>query len=93
MKYYLYLLTNYKNTVLYLGVTNNLKRRVQEHKNGVNEGFSKKYNCNKLVWFKKFEDIRFAIEMEKKMKKWKREYKENVINEKDPEWKDLFEFI
>lgn len=93
MKYYLYLLTNYKNTVLYLGVTNYLKRRVKEHKDGINEGFSKKYKCNKLVWFEEFEDIRFAIEMEKKMKKWKREYKENLINEKNPEWKDLFEFI
>ncbi len=93
MKYYLYLLTNYKNTVLYLGVTNDLKRRVKEHKDGTNKGFSKKYKCNKLVWFEEFEDIRFAIEMEKKMKKWKREYKENLINEKNLEWKDLFEFI
>ena len=93
MKYYLYLLTNYKNTVLYLGVTNDLKRRIKEHKDGINKGFSKKYKCNKLVWFEEFEDIRFAIEMEKKMKKWKREYKENLINEKNPEWKDLFEFM
>ena len=67
MKYYLYLLTNYKNTVLYLGVTNNLKRRVAEHQNGINEGFSKKYNCTKLVWFEEFEDIRMAIDMEKKI--------------------------
>ncbi|MCK5169045.1 MAG: excinuclease ABC subunit C [Bacteroidales bacterium] len=66
---------------------------MKEHKDGTNEGFSKKYKCNKLVWFEEFEDIRFAIEMEKKMKKWKREYKENLINEKNLEWKDLFEFI
>ena len=91
MKYYLYLLTNYKNTVLYLGVTNDLKRRVREHKEGLNEGFSKKYKCNKLVWIEEFKDIRFAIEQEKRMKKWKREFKENVINEMNLEWNDLFD--
>lgn len=93
MKYYLYLITNYKNRVLYLGVTNDLKRRIREHRDGMNDGFSKKYNCSKLVWFEEFEDIRFAIEMEKKMKKWKREYKDNIINEKNPDWEDLFKFI
>jgi len=93
MKYSLYIITNHSNTVLYLGVTNNLKRRILEHKNGLNNGFSKKYNCNKLVWFEKFSDIRFAIEKEKRMKKWKRVYKENLINEKNSDWKDLFEFL
>ncbi|MDA3953869.1 MAG: GIY-YIG nuclease family protein [Bacteroidales bacterium] len=93
MKYYLYIITNYKNTVLYLGVTNNLKRRIKEHKDRTNDGFSSKYKCNKLIWFEEFEDIRLAIDMEKKMKKWKRKYKENLINEKNPKWNDLNELI
>lgn len=93
MKYYLYIIANFKNSVLYLGVTNNLKRRILEHKNGLNNGFSKKYNCNKLIWFEEFSDIKFAIEKEKQMKKWKRIYKENLINEMNPEWKDLFEYL
>jgi putative endonuclease len=90
MKYYLYILTNYTNKVLYLGVTNNLKRRILEHKNAVNEGFTKKYKCKKLVWFEEFSDIKFAIEKEKKMKKWKRKYKENLINDMNPGWDDLY---
>ncbi len=93
MEYYLYLITNYSNSVLYLGVTNNLKRRITEHKEGINKGFSKKYNCNKLIWFEKFSDIGFAIEKEKNMKKWKRVYKENLINVMNPEWNDLFKYI
>jgi putative endonuclease len=93
MDYYLYLIINYTNSVLYLGVTNDIKRRINEHKDGINNGFSKKYNCNKLVWFEKYSDIRLAIEKEKSMKKWKREYKLNLIIEKNSDWKDLFEFI
>ena len=93
MEYYLYLITNTSNSVLYLGVTNNLKRRIIEHKEGINEGFSKKYKCKKLVWFEKFSDIKFAIEKEKQMKKWKRSFKNNLINEKNPDWIDLFEYF
>ena len=93
MKYYLYIITNKNNTVLYLGVTNNLKRRITEHRNGINKGFSKKYNCYKLLWFEEFSDIQFAIEKEKKMKKWKREFKENLINEKSPNWNDLHQYL
>ncbi|MCW8848405.1 MAG: hypothetical protein OQJ81_00395 [Melioribacteraceae bacterium] len=55
------------------------------------EGFTKKYNCKKLVWYKQTGDIKSAIQEEKRMKKWKREFKENVINEMNPEWNDLFE--
>ncbi|NOU18829.1 MAG: GIY-YIG nuclease family protein [Bacteroidales bacterium] len=86
-------MTNSRDTVLYLGVTNDIKRRVIEHRTKQNEGFTKKYNCEKLVWFEKYEDIRLAIEQEKRMKKWKREYKDNIINSFNPEWKDLFEFL
>lgn len=91
--YYLCLITNKKNTVLYLGVTNNLKRRIQEHKNKTFKGFSYKYNCNKLIWYQEFTDIRFAIDQEKKMKKWKRKYKENLINEINPKWIDLYDYL
>jgi len=93
MIYYLYILTNKNNTVLYIGLTNNLKRRIVEHKNGENEGFSKKYNCNKLIWFEKFSDIKFAIEKEKRMKKWKREYKVTLINEMNPNWEDFYHYL
>lgn len=86
-------MTNINNTVLYIGVTNDIVRRVIEHKTGQNEGFTRKYHCTKLVWFEKFEDIRLAIEQEKRMKKWKREFKLNIINSLNPEWKDLFDSL
>lgn len=89
--YYVYIMTNQNNKVFYIGVTNNLQRRVYEHKNGLLEGFTKKYNCKKLLWYKDTDDINSAIQEEKRMKKWKREFKENVINEMNPNWDDLFE--
>lgn len=76
--------------VLYIGITNDLLRRVYEHKNGLIEGFTKKYNCNKLVWYMETENVESAILQEKRMKKWKRRYKINVINELNPNWKDLY---
>jgi len=87
--YYVYILTNINNTVLYIGVTNNIRRRIYEHKNKLIDGFSKKYNCTKLIWYKETKDIEAANLTEKRMKKWKREYKENLINKSNPEWKDL----
>lgn len=81
------------NNVLYVGVTNNLIRRVYEHKNGIFEGFTKKYKCKKLVWYKDAHDIKSAIQLEKQMKKWKRQYKENVIYDINPNWDDLYENI
>ena len=92
-KYFLYMMANYSNTVLYLGVTNNIKRRAVEHRESLLDGFTKKYHCTKLVWFEPFDDIRFAIEKEKVMKKWPRAYKENLINEMNPNWDDLFDSI
>ena len=83
------MISNKNNNVLYIGVTNNLERRMYEHKNKLIDGFSKKYNCNKLVWFKHTECIEEAILKEKQMKKWIRKFKENVINEMNPKWKDL----
>ena len=90
-QYYIYIITNKYNTVYYTGVTNNLRRRIYEHKNGSIEGFSKQYRCNKLVWFEETENIESAIIKEKQIKKWKREYKENAIMNINPEWKDLYE--
>ena len=88
--YYVYLLSSKHNTVLYLGVTNDLKRRVFEHKEKLVDGFSKKYNCDKLVWYEHTNCVESAITKEKQMKKWKRAYKENVIKEMNPEWRDLY---
>ena len=85
------MLTNKTNTVLYIGVTNDLIRRVYEHKHGLVDGFTKKYNCHKLVWYESTTDIYSALKKEKQMKKWKREYKENLINKMNPEWIDLYD--
>ena len=73
--YYVYLLTNWNNNVLYVGVTNDLNRRIYEHKNKLIDGFSKKYNLNKLVYVEETNDINAAIAREKEIKKWRREKK------------------
>ena len=83
------MLTNKGNNVLYIGVTNNMERRMYEHKNKLIKGFTKKYNCEKLVWFEDTNDIESAIVKEKQMKNWKRQYKLNVINKMNPDWNDL----
>ena len=83
-------MTNKKNSTLYIGMTNDLIRRVFEHKEGLIEGFTKKYNCQKLVWYLETNNVESAIMQEKRMKKWKREYKENIINEMNPDWRDLY---
>ena len=87
--YFVYILTNTANTVLYIGVTNDLARRVYEHKNGMLEGFTKKYNVHKLVYFEQTTDIYSAITREKQLKKWSRAKKESLINSKNPDWCDL----
>ncbi len=78
------MLTNKACTVLYVGVTNNLERRVYEHKNSLVGGFTKKYNVHTLVWWQAFGDIEYAIEREKQIKRWARKKKEYLINEKNP---------
>ncbi|MBN2523788.1 MAG: GIY-YIG nuclease family protein [Bacteroidales bacterium] len=87
--YYVYIVTNKNNTVLYTGVTNNLVRRMHEHKTKFNKGFTAKYNVSKLVYFEQFVSVKEAILREKRIKKWKREWKERLIREKNPEWIDL----
>ncbi|MCB9991398.1 MAG: GIY-YIG nuclease family protein [Rhodospirillales bacterium] len=89
--YYVYILTTRKNTALYIGVTSNLERRVWEHKQGLVEGFTKKYNINKLVHVEEYSDINEAIHREKCMKEWKRNWKIELIEKSNPEWNDLMD--
>ena len=89
MKYYVYLLTNHNNRVLYTGVTNNLERRIKEHKSKTFEGFTKKYQVNKLVYFEETNSINSAIAREKQIKNWTRKRKNALIDELNLEWKDL----
>ena len=86
-------MTNKICSVLYIGVTGNLVRRVYEHKNKLIEGFTKKYSINKLVYFETTENIKDAIRREKQLKGWRRDRKNNLIEQKNPLWKDLYEDI
>jgi putative endonuclease len=88
---YVYLLTNWNNKVMYVGVTNNLERRLYEHKQKLMPGFTEKYNVNKLVYFEETNDVRVALEREKEIKKWRREKKNRLVESANPEWKDLSE--
>jgi len=89
--YFVYIMTNKPNGTLYVGVTNNLERRVYEHKTGRGGVFTKKYKLYNLVFFDETNDIRQAIATEKQMKHWNRKYKKNTIELRNPEWKDLSE--
>ena len=93
MHYYVYILTNATHTVLYIGVTNDLKRRVHEHKTGLHPGFTRKYNTNKLVYWELFIDIKTAIEREKQLKSGSRQKKLGLINGFNPEWQELFDTL
>ncbi len=91
---YIYILTNKNNTVLYTGVTNNLNRRIYEHKEKfIKNSFTAKYNASKLVYFETFQDIEVAIAREKQLKGGSRAKKEALINSINPEWKDLYDEI
>ena len=87
--YYVYILSNWNNKVLYVGMTNNLERRLYEHKNKLIEGFTKKYNLDKLVYFEHTDDVNGAIRREKEIKKWRREKKNNLIESLNPNWIEL----
>lgn len=87
--YYVYILTNKNNKTLYIGVTNNISRRTDEHCNKYVNGFAEKYNLNKLVYVEQFEDIYDAISREKQLKGWRRVKKNDLINQLNPQWKDL----
>ncbi|MDO6604012.1 GIY-YIG nuclease family protein [Arenibacter palladensis] len=88
-KSYVYLLTNTNNTVIYVGVTADLIRRIYEHETGVFCGFSYRYNCNKLVYYEEYSNIDMAIEREKQIKAGNRRRKEYLITIANPEWVDL----
>ncbi len=88
-----YILTNNNNTTLYTGVTRDLQRRVAEHKLHLNKGFTSKYNTEKLVYYEVYDRLDTGIKREKQLKKWRRVWKEKLINDFNPEWKDLGEDI
>ena len=79
-----------RNGILYIGVTNNLLKRVDRHKNNLIDVFTKKYNVHNLVYYEQYNDISCAITREKQMKKWKRQWKINLIEKFNPDWIDLF---
>lgn len=89
--YYVYILTNKSNTVLYTGVTNNIQRRMHEHKNKLIPGFTSKYNLSKLIYIETFNTALEAISAEKKIKGWVRLKKIKLIEQKNPSWQDLSE--
>lgn len=88
--WYVYIITNHTNRVLYTGITNNLERRIYEHKTGtIKSSFSKRYKLYKLVWFQEFDSPDAAIAMEKRIKGWRREKKLDLIQEQNPNFQDL----
>jgi len=92
-QYYLYILASKRNGTLYVGVTNDLLRRVWEHKHDLVEGFTKRYGIHRLVWYQAADTPTAAIVREKQVKKWKRAWKLRLIEEANPDWKDLYEEV
>ena len=92
-RYFFYILTNKKYGVLYIGVTNSIPRRGMEHKEGLQESFSKRYRTTQLVYAEEFRYIDKALEREKCLKRWKREWKIELIENANPGWKDLYETL
>ncbi len=86
-----YILANKRNGTLYIGVTSDLAKRIWEHKNNMVEGFTKKYNVHQLVWYEKHESMESAIMREKRLKDWKRAWKLELIESKNPDWVDLYD--
>ena len=89
--YWVYILAGKRNGTLYIGVTNDLLRRVWQHREGILPGFTKKYGLKHLVYFEAFSNIHAAIHREKRLKKWNRKWKLELIESQNPEWKDLYE--
>lgn len=88
-----YILSNFNETAFYIGVTGNLQKKILEHKNKVVEGFTKKYNIDKLVYYELTENIESALNREKQLKRWHREWKINLMKEMNPKFNDLFEYL
>ena len=91
MNYYVYILTNKTNTTVYVGVTDDLMRRLQEHRNDRADGFTKTYHVHKLVYYESTTDVQDAIAREKQLKKWRRAKKNELMESINPTWKDLAE--
>lgn len=87
--FYVYFMTNWTGKVLYIGVTNNLERRVYEHKSHLHSGFTAQYHVTKLVYYEHFSDAQSAIGREKQLKKWRRDKKNFLVNKENPTWRDL----
>ena len=92
-EFYVYILCSKRNGTLYTGVTSNLPKRIYEHKHNLVDGFTKKYSVHSLVWFERYESADEAITREKQIKKWNRKWKLELIEEKNPEWNDLYDSI
>ena len=90
MAYYVYLLASRRHGTLYLGITNDLSRRIHEHKSKAMPGFSAKYDVQRLVWYETYERVDEAIAREKSLKKWRRDWKIRLIEEMNPDWSDLY---
>ncbi|SFU13568.1 GIY-YIG nuclease family protein [Mesorhizobium sp. YR577] len=90
---YVYILASRKNGTLYTGVTGDLERRVWEHREGLTDGFTKKYGVRRLVWYRDYVDIGDAIVDEKRIKKWRRKWKLELIEAMNPEWDNLYEVL
>ena len=88
--YFVYIIASKRNGTLYVGMTNNLERRITEHKEQINKSFSSKYNISRLVWYEEFDTSISAIEKEKQIKTWQRQWKINLIEKENPNWKDLY---
>ncbi len=87
--YFVYIMVNRNNKVMYVGMTNDLYRRVQEHKTGQRAGFTKNYHVDKLVYYETFQDVNLAIAREKEIKKWRREKKDKLVEKNNPNWNEL----
>jgi putative endonuclease len=91
--YYVYIMASKRNGTLYIGITDDLIRRVQEHKSDIHHGFTWKYGVHTLVWFDQCNEVSVAIQREKQLKAWQRKWKLRLIEDANPEWKDLYEEI
>ncbi|MGP8281988.1 MAG: GIY-YIG nuclease family protein [Desulfomonilaceae bacterium] len=89
--YYVYIMTNWDDSVIYIGVTSDLTRRLYQHKSKMLKGFTEKYNVNKLVYFEETADVLSAITREKEIKKWRRDKKDELVSSINPKWRDLSE--
>jgi putative endonuclease len=93
MNYFVYIIASRKDGAIYIGVSNNIIRRIYEHRNKLVPGFASKYNITRLVWFEMYDDPISAISREKELKKWKRSWKIQLIEAENPQWNDLYDSI